>query len=232
MKTKRTLKAAKKMIPAQSATSAIAQPEKGFSAHDVLLESAMRRCCPKLEDAAPQWAQQARQMFLVALKLRNRKSKASEFYNIGLESGWNHGLGELIFNDARVAEGLRDLASKALKESKDALKTKVATEVPEEMAADFFAGMSDGTAGARRVPNQAQKFERTKCFREIAMGWRELVEENIIVGNQADDQALHEWLDKKGFLKLHADSKAEARKIRRLIGCEKRGNTKKPHKQG
>ena len=193
------------------------RPERDF-----MLESAMESICPKLEDDAPDWAKRARQMFLVSLKPGNRRSKGSDFYKMGFETGWNHGLGKLLLDG--VDEKLRNMVARALEESKDTLKVKIATGASEEMAADFFAGLRDAVEHVRDMRNRAKAVQTVRAYQTIAADWREA---SKCEGNAG---TLHQWLIDKGAIHFRTDP-AATRNICRIIGFPTRGKAGSPRQE-
>jgi hypothetical protein len=181
-----------------------------------ILEYAVRKYVPEVEKDAPAWAKEAARMVFKWVMPPERRTKASEKYLEGFAIGKIYGARELLPPDKRPPscadyDGLTevDMAAKL--------------PLPDERA-DFFCGERDGEKHVRAVPERAKaKAERTKCFQEIAIGWREILASPI-----SDPQGLHDWLLKKGLLASHKDSKAEARKICRLIGFAGRSEAGTP----
>lgn len=150
---------------------------------------------------------------LWAIRLRGAKS---EEYKDGFGCGVLSGALGLLPPES--SQGAIDIVN---------YRKQEAAQLPSDQAADFFTGLRDGERRVQTMPERAREMaQRTKCFQAIAKGWRKILSSGI-----NDAQGLHDWLIKMGLLVNHRDSKAEARKICRLIGFDGLGKAGKPPEQ-
>lgn len=149
---------------------------------------------------APVWQRFQLAPPLWAISFRGKKS---EEYRDGFGCGVIEGILGLLPPES--SEGAFEIVNYQKQE---------AAQLSSDQSADFFNGRRDGEKSVRKMPERARSMvERSKCFMEIAKGWEELLKKKI-----TNPPELHDWLCKKGLLCSHKDSKAEVRKICRLIG--------------
>lgn len=192
-----------------------------FIMNHTLDELAASKFCPVVDDEAPDWAKQAAQMVLASLLPQHRKRKASQMYNIGFESGYMNTAAELIASDLHDEYGRLLLEMSKTAQSK--LKIRAATELPPEVAHDFFKGIADGNHLMRAMPERARQMaQRTKIFSAIATHWKE-----IAPGVFHSTGQLHKWLLSQKLILPGTDS-CEIRLVCAKIGLRYKKPGKPP----
>lgn len=176
----------------------------------------------QIEINAPEWARRAADMTFDALTPKRRKRQASESYNVGFDSGYMHGVEELLASMppheqvVQIVDGIHGCHA--------ILKASWA-EQPSDKAADFFCGFRDGEKLMRGAPGRAQQMaQRTKIYRTIAARWKE-----VALGVLNDTGELHQWLLSQKVISPGTDS-SEIRLVCAKIGLRYK-KPGKPRKQ-
>jgi hypothetical protein len=178
-----------------------------------LVEMAVSKFFPDVEEDAPEWAKRAAKLAFASAMPPNRKRNASENYLAGFRCGELFGAAEMLPPAVTVATlfGIR-------------YEREFYASRPSDEAADFFAGLRDGEKWLREMPKRATVVQTVKAFRTIAADWREASE---CEGNAGE---LHGWLIDKGAIFYKTDP-ATTRRICGKIGFPKGEAGRPPEKK-
>ncbi len=210
MKKKTSSKATlKRSAPERSAASYLVMPPDHPPRLKSLVEMAVSKFFPDVDEDAPEWAKLAAKLAVTSAMPPNRKRNASESYKAGFGCGELFGAAEMLPPTVTVATlvGIR-------------YEREFYASLPSKEAAGFFAGLRDGEKRLQDMPELAKVIQRVKAFQTIAADWRK-------VQCFKSTAQLHDWLLNKGVIDDATDSR-ETRKLCKMIGLLYQNKWRKP----